>query len=479
MRPNAVLAVALLAALAALVWCSAAASASETAVIRLEPGQNVVSWNGAEPYAISRFAGTPVTQIHRWDAVRQQWLSHIVGRDGATLPEGYLLPRVQYLLVAEAKHELDVPDPIAGVDPLAELRQAAPPDDPLRFEAWWPNEDSPLEDLIVLRPDDERLSVKAEVAGGVGEIEVYWVLDGRLNHHGLASDDVELLPGKHDGPVLYAVDDSAQVVVVELPRVVRLPAYAPPERMQVGVTAFITPTHLRSFPGLYSDFEGVERALDLMVTAGFDFVRFDMNCNWLLPSSSGKRMAWRIEGFDHLIEALDSRGLKAMPLVRGAPRYASAGRLDGSYKEYAFAPFVDPKIFGECVRFIVDKWPQIGMIQLFEEPNNGKTGYLAHWAQVPSLVVSETKQAALGAWYENPEIRIIAGGLVHHYTDDELARGDHEPFRFLARMLQRGYGMYIDDVALHIALAPPASVLAFQYKPFTDFDLYMGRFVGE
>ena len=79
-------------------------------------------------------------------------------------------------------------------NPLAELRQAAPPDDPLRFEAWWPNEDSPLEDLILLRPDDERLSVKAEVAGGIGEVEVYWILDGRLNHQGLESDDVELLP---------------------------------------------------------------------------------------------------------------------------------------------------------------------------------------------------------------------------------------------------------------------------------------------
>ena len=42
---------------------------------------------------------------------------------------------------------------------------AAAPDDPLRFEAYWPNEDSPLEDLILLRSDDERLSVKAEVLG--------------------------------------------------------------------------------------------------------------------------------------------------------------------------------------------------------------------------------------------------------------------------------------------------------------------------
>ena len=62
---------------------------------------------------------------------------------------------------------LTVPDPIAESIPRRTTRSAAVPDDPLRFEAWWPNEDSPLEDLILLRPDDERLSVKAEVAGAV------------------------------------------------------------------------------------------------------------------------------------------------------------------------------------------------------------------------------------------------------------------------------------------------------------------------
>ena len=157
-----------------------------------------------------------------------------------------------------------------------------------------------------------------------------------------------------------------------------------------------------------------------------------MNCDWLFPTSSGEGLAWMFEGFDRLVEAIDGRGLDAMPLVMGAPRYASAGRLDGGYGDYAFAPFVDPKIFGDCIRF-ANRYPQIGMIQIFEEPNNGEAGYLAHWAQVPSLVVSETKQASLGAWYENPEIRIIAGGLVHHTP---IFRGDQELVRILVRMLQ-------------------------------------------
>ena len=145
-----------------LAWagvCVARADA-DTGTITLSRGWNVVTWNGAAPYAIADFADTPVTGVHRWDAVGQQWLSHIVGWDGASLPELHLLPRVQYLLIAEARHELDVPDAVAGVDPRAALRRAAPPDDPLRFDAYWPNEDSPLEDLVVLRGEGERLSVR-------------------------------------------------------------------------------------------------------------------------------------------------------------------------------------------------------------------------------------------------------------------------------------------------------------------------------
>ena len=71
----------LLAALLALVASGAVVvSASEPATIRLQPGYNAVTWNGAEPYPISDFADTPITQIHRWDSTRQEWLGRFVGR---------------------------------------------------------------------------------------------------------------------------------------------------------------------------------------------------------------------------------------------------------------------------------------------------------------------------------------------------------------------------------------------------------------
>ena len=218
----------------ALLALSTTLARADEGTIALSPGRNVVTWNGSAPYPIADLADTPVTQIHRWDAVRQEWLTHLVGQDGATLPELHLLPRVQYLLFAEGTHELDVLDPIAEIDPRAALRRAGPPDDPLRFEAYWPTEDSPLEDLVVLRGEDERLSVRAEVAGGLGDAEVYWVIDGRLNHAGKASHDVALNPGKHDKAIVLAADRNGQVAVQSLPRVVKLPKLELPSQFLYG-----------------------------------------------------------------------------------------------------------------------------------------------------------------------------------------------------------------------------------------------------
>ena len=301
----------------------AVGSASEAATIRLQPGYNAVTWNGAAPYPIADFAETPVTQVHRWDAVGQEWLSHFVGRNGASLPELHLLPRVQYLLVVRAAYEIEVPDPIAEIDPHATLRFADPPDDPLRFEAYWPNEDSPLEDLILLRSDDERLSVKAEVAGGVGGVEVYWLLDGQLNHRGLESDDVELLPGKHDDARLTAVDGLGQVVAVNLPRVVKLPPLELPE-MVYGITAHLQRGVAQGW-GVddWYTWSMAAEAMDMIRDAGLQIVRFDLAWDSAQPTL-GELDDSVLARYQRLFAMLDERGLMAMPIIyNGSPSWAN------------------------------------------------------------------------------------------------------------------------------------------------------------
>ena len=400
MRPAAVLAIVLLAALAALVWCSAAASASETAVIRLEPGQNVVSWNGAEPYPIADFADTPVTQVHRWDAVGQEWLGRFVGQDGGTLPELHLLPRVQYVLVTETRYELTVPSPMAEIDPHAELRLAGPPDVPLRFEAYWPNEDSPLEDLIVLRPDDERLSVKVEVAGGIGEIEVYWLLDGRLNHQGLASDDVELLPGKHDDARLTAVDGSGQAVVVNLPRVVKLLPLDLPE-MSYGIW-----THI-GVESAFTDAE-LETSIRYISDAGFDLIVFGAH-HWASTGyahpDDGKS-DWAARSFERAVAATRAGEFALFSHIMTLPTWASQGDVTRHWRFYHVSPSVDLHLLQHYARELARQYPEIHYWMLSHESN--LQGFW--WTLDPILDVQRIRAAALGIWYENPAAVVVANG---------------------------------------------------------------------
>ena len=457
--------------LAVLAWYSTAASASEAATIRLQPGYNTVTWNGAEPYPIADFDDTPITQIHRWDAVGQGWLSHFVGRDGGRLPELHLLPRVQYLLVAEATYDLTVPDPIAEIDPHVGLRRDGRPADPLRFEAYWPNEDSPLEDLVVLRGEDRRLSVKAEIAGGVGETRVWWAIDGLINHAGLASDDVDLMPGAHDHGRLYAVDDADQVVVVYLPRVVRLPSLESlnlPE-MQFGVAAYVltvasswNPNDLndpefcaskRSLCEYVGNLDAGLAAIDLIADAGFSIAR--VHNLW------GLLGFWRgvsVDLLDRVMERFEEHGIAVMPLPYFYPDWASAKDLslgrgtatepekDGGRRRSYAGPLVDPRHYDFYFELASRRYPDIRYWQLINEPDL-KNGFQA---PDPVSVSDHYRAGALRAWYVNPDAVMVGPGMSQILLNGPFGGGrSRNPFELLEEMLYFGIGDYVDVYDLH------------------------------
>ena len=439
------------------------AQAADGSVIRLHPGQNVITWNGAEPYSIAEFADTPVTQVHRWDAATQKWLSRFPGQDGATLPELHLLPRVQYLLSSEAEHELIVPDPIAGVDPRASLRFTAPPNDSLRFEAYWPNEDSPLEDLVVLRGEDRRLSVRAEVAGGVGEVSVWWMIDGRVNHAGLASDDVELLPGKHDEARLYAVDGARQPVVVKLPRVVKLPPLELPE-MVYGVTAHLPRGVVRGWDvEQWYTWSAAEEAIDLIRDAGLQLLRFDLGWDVAQPAP-GNIDNSLLDRYQRLFAMLDERGLMAMPIVyNGSPAWANGCRiaLPQLSKGCWSVPVRDERVVQTWSRIVASRFPKIRYWQVGNEPN-----LEFFWlGRDPKLYVDHLKAVALGLWYENPEAVIVAAGIAPGIcSGDPNEECAEEGVEFLEQMYEAGFGPYHDVNAIHYPKA-------FQWKSF--FEQYL------
>ena len=435
------------AALVGAVCALAPASAETADTISLQPGRNVVTWNGAAPYPIADFTDTPVAQIHRWDAVRQEWLSHFVGQDGATLPELHLLPRVQYMLVADAQHEIDVPDPLAGINPHAGLRRDGPPDDPLRFEAYWPNEDSPLEDLILLRSDDERLSVKAEVAGGVGEVEVYWLLDGRLNHRGLESGDVELLPGKHDDARLYAADGSGQPVVVKLPRVVKLPPLELPE-MVYGVTAHLPRGSVLFAPDIerWYTWAMIDTALGMIAEAGLELVRFGLSWKWW-ERSPGQIDQGHTERYDRLFRTMAEHGLDAMPIIyNGIPEWVSG--CDVSQYAHSFAvcegrSALDVNEVQRHGRMAASLFPQIRYWQVGNEPNLDP-----FWSGMNAWVyVAHLKAISLAIWYENPDAIIIAAGIC--CAGGQSSDKHIEGVEFVEHLYAAGFGPYHDVNAIH------------------------------
>ena len=421
--------------------------------IRLTPGRNAVTWNGPAPYALSNFDGTPVTQVHRWDAIRQEWLAHIIGQDGATLPELHLLPRVQYLILAERSHTLAVADALAAVNPSAPLRFAPPPDDPLRFDAYWPNEDSPLEDLILLRPDDERLSVKAEVAGGTGEIEVYWLLDGRLNHRGLESDDVELLPGKHNDAMLYAVGGAGQVVAESLPRVVKLPQVAIPE-MVYGVNEWalaIPPYdwyHVE-VTRTYTTREAYVAAAEAMASLGLNYVRLVIWTNDLFVDSS-LSPSRDIEHLDWLFGMLRDAGVEPLPVVGvwHGMSWAHAGDVQRTKpvfpgQKLSGGPLRERRLDEMIGRTAARRWPDVKFWDVSNEPNTNQSN-----AELdPRVEVLHQRALALGIWYENPDAIIVAGTPCCFWTDQW--EWGIDGFTYLAAMYEEGFGPWHDIVGIH------------------------------
>ena len=429
-----------------LAWagvCVARADA-DTGTITLSRGWNVVTWNGAEPYAIDNFADTPVTGVHRWDAASGQWLSRFVGRDGGSLPELHLLPRVQYLLIAEARHELDVPDAVAGVDPRAALRRAAPPDDPLRFDAYWPNEDSPLEDLVVLRGEDQRLSVRAEVAGGVGQVEVYWLLDGRLNHQELASDDVELTPGKHDNARLHAVDATGQVASVELPRVVKLPRVEIPQ-MIYGVNEWYLSSLIGDCPSRichqYMSIDEIELVVDSIASLGTTHVRFDLPM-WLLFSGSNLAPSSHLSHMDFVMQTILDAGLEPTPIVGQAISTWALAQDVSKWSQYG-GSLRDLRFSEELGRAAARRWPKV---RYFMVQNEAQFVGKIHGLD-PVHEAMHEKAVALGIWYENPDAVIAATSLCCWFegVSDDRASG----FAMLEGLYKSGYGRWNDIVALN------------------------------
>ena len=201
---------------------------------------------------------------------------------------------------------------------------------------------------MVLRGEDERLSVRAEVTRGVGDVEVYWTLDGALNYQGLASDDVELLVGKHDDARLYAVDRAGQPAVVNLPRVVKLPPLELPE-MVYGITAHLQRGVAQGW-GIddWYTWSMAAEAMDMIRDAGLQFVRFDLAWDSAQPDP-GDLDDGVLVSYQRLFAMLDERGLVGMPIIyNGFTCLGQRMRTSQSYRPRLAARV----LVNSCLRYV-------------------------------------------------------------------------------------------------------------------------------
>lgn len=473
---------ALLLALCVAFGAGAIASAESPSVIALTQGRNAVTWAGSEPYAIAALQGTPVTQVHRWDPATQEWLTHIIGQDDPTLPERHLLPRLQYLLVADADWELAIPDPLVDVDPSGEPRMLPRQGAPLDFDAVWPNEYSPLDDLVVLRGADQYLSVRARISGGSGDISVWWVIDGRLNHKGLASDRVSLTPGGHDRGIVYAADESGQVAVAELPRVVRLPDLELPE-MTFGIVDHIGWPDYQPYvaPG------ALEAAAESIADASLSIIRSNIGVSAPLDPERIDEVVPLVDVMRQRISPFLRRGIMISAIIGTAEIAVTSMDLDLMTQEYrknrqdsdwstwgsaTIPPWstaaVDPNVAQVIARYTARHLPEIKFYEPLHEPNH--TGYNA--AIDPWASAREIKASALGLWYENPGAIILGpetgcasriwdqGIDDHGYGDTSCGEGVLSE-SFLQAMYDAGFALYHDITAFtHHHATVPEMILA-------------------
>ena len=325
----------------------------------------------------------------------------------------------------------------------------------LNIRSYSPNHASPLEDLVVLRGEEHNLSVSARVDHARGDLHALWVVDGTVNHTGLESDEIVLIPGGHDRGMLYVYDDAGQLQVRELPRIVKLPDLDLPD-MTYGVVA-----HIGRVPFLQewlpdqtyaSNWEAVEKALDLIAEAGFSVVRASISWSLLEPTK-GTHDSRVLSEYDRLVDEVYKRGLELLVIGGGVPLWAAV------YEDvYWESETVNPQDFADYMGFAAKRWPQIRYWQPRQEPN---LEWFNRRLEADNLM-EEVRASALAVWHANPNSVLISPGLaffLEDCRDEEFCPvtyvSQYIAFpKFLQWMYDRGLKGSTDVIALNAYACP-------------------------
>jgi len=303
---------------------------------------------------------------------------------------------------------------------------------PLIVEAYSPNDDSPLEDMVILRGEQHLFDPSAVVSGGAGLITACWDIDA----DGVPeSTDIDPAPfslpaGVYDqGYVEFS--DGVNTARIELPRVVRVGEPRQP-RWKYGVMAHLNRNH-----ALYENYEEVERAIMEVSDLGLSAVRMDFH--WPVIEQRQGRFDWA--DYDEILDLLAKYGLTVLPLVNGSPEWASSEKRAENWDEWFFAAPADPLDFGMFVYRLASRYTkEIECLEIWNEPN--QEFFLR--GTDPFTYVQMLKAAYVGAKYGNPEVVVVLGGLAKGGGPE-----DRDSEVFLEEVYRSGGAPYFDAVAIH------------------------------
>jgi len=298
---------------------------------------------------------------------------------------------------------------------------------------YYPNDSTPLEELVLLRGEEYLFNPSAKVDGGVGELSFEWEWDGNPDtiESTLMDPDSKLLnPGEYF-PVLRIHDEAGQEVTLELPKVVKVGDPITPN-WKYGVAA-----HINNTWELYQTKSSIIESLDIIAESGIEAIRVDFP--WIDIEQEDDEFYW--DSFDKIVDLCEERELEIVAIVGYSPYWASTNKEED---DFAFYPPKNAEEFGEFIKEASSRYKgRVNTWEIWNEPNLS----LFFKGYDPEVYFPLLEEAFISAKYGDPNSIVLIGGLAN--DPDITGLPGMNPEEFLEKIYILGGEEYSDAAAIH------------------------------
>ena len=306
--------------------------------------------------------------------------------------------------------------------------------------SYSPNDSSPVADLVVLRGDEYLFDPAAEVLGGSGALTFAWDFDGEpatVESDQMDPDPVTLVPGEYF-PILTVTDEAGQLLVIELPRIVKIGDTPRPD-WEFGVVAHLEEGHAEQGIVLYPSDAAVDQAFDLIVAAGIEGFRVDFG--WPAIEWSKDTYNWGI--VDGMVDRAEELGLEVIAVAGYSPQWVSSCPQAEGFR-WAFCPPTSAAEYGEFIGDLAERYSgRLAAIQLWNEPNLS----IFFETYDPADYFPLLRIGYLSAKYADPSVTVLMGPLANGPEVTGLPGA--EPQEFITDLYERGAALFSDAASLH------------------------------